>query len=56
MSAAKKKKSPMDGNFNVQAFLDFAGVTRTIAELQVKDTTFPHYLRSGASSNSGKPL
>jgi hypothetical protein len=46
----------MDGNFNVQAFLDFAGVARTIVELQVKDTIFPHYLRGRPSSNSGEPL
>ena len=40
MSAAKKTKSPMDGNFNVQAFLDFAGVARTIVEFQAKETIF----------------
>jgi len=40
MSAAKKTKSPMDGNFNVQAFLDSAGLARTILEFQPKDTIF----------------
>ena len=40
MSTAKRTKSPMDGNFNVQAFLDSAGVARTIVEFQAKDTIF----------------
>ena len=40
MSTAKKPKSPMDGNFNVQAFLDSAGLARTILEFQPKDTIF----------------
>lgn len=40
MRIAKKTKSPMDGNFNVQAFLDSAGVTRAIVEFQPKDTIF----------------
>ena len=40
MSAATRTKSPMDGNFNVQAFLDYAGVARTIVEFQAKDTIF----------------
>jgi CRP/FNR family cyclic AMP-dependent transcriptional regulator len=40
MTAAKKPKGPMIGSFNVQAFLDSAGVARTIAEFQAKDTVF----------------
>jgi CRP-like cAMP-binding protein len=40
MSPVKKTKSPLVGNFNVQAFLDSAGVARTIVECQVKDTIF----------------
>ena len=40
MSTVKKTKSPMAGNFNVQAFLDSAGVARTIVEFQAKDTIF----------------
>ena len=40
MSAATRTKSPMDGNFNVQAFLDSAGVARTILEFQPKDVIF----------------
>jgi CRP/FNR family cyclic AMP-dependent transcriptional regulator len=40
MSTAKKMKSPMDGNFNVQAFLDSGGVARTIVEFQPKDVIF----------------
>ena len=40
MSIAKRMKSPMDGNFNVQAFLDSTGVARTIVEFQPKDTIF----------------
>jgi len=40
MSIAKKIKSPMAGKFDVQAFLDSAGVARTIVEFQPKDTIF----------------
>jgi CRP/FNR family cyclic AMP-dependent transcriptional regulator len=40
MIATKKTKSQLAGSFNVQAFLDSAGVARTIAEFQVKDTIF----------------
>ncbi len=40
MTTVKKAKSPMDGNFNVQAFLDSAGLARTILEFQPKDTIF----------------
>jgi CRP/FNR family cyclic AMP-dependent transcriptional regulator len=40
MSAAKKKKGPMAGSFNVQDFLDSAGVARTIVEFEAKDTVF----------------
>ncbi len=40
MSTAKRTKSPMDGNFRVQAFLDSAGVARTILEFQPRDTLF----------------
>jgi CRP/FNR family cyclic AMP-dependent transcriptional regulator len=40
MSTTKKAKSPMADNFNVQAFLDSAGVARTILEFQAKDTIF----------------
>jgi len=40
MSTVKRTKSPMDGNFNVQAFLDSAGVARTILEFQPKDVIF----------------
>jgi len=40
MSTAKKTKSPTDGNFNLQAFLDSAGVARTIVEFEPKDTIF----------------
>jgi len=40
MSTVKKTKSPMDGNFNAQAFLDSGGVARTIVEFQPKDVIF----------------
>jgi CRP/FNR family cyclic AMP-dependent transcriptional regulator len=40
MNTTKKAKSPMDGNFNVQSFLDSAGVASTIEEFQPKDTIF----------------
>ena len=40
MSTAKKTKGPMADSFNVQAFLDSAGVARTIVEFQAKDTIF----------------
>ena len=40
MTTTKKTKSPMDGNFNVQSFLDSAGVASTIEEFQPKDTLF----------------
>ena len=40
MSTAKKKRIPINGTFNVQAFLDSAGVARTIVEFQAKDTIF----------------
>jgi len=40
MSTARKTKSPIAGNFNVQAFLDSTGVARTIVEFQAKDTIF----------------
>jgi CRP-like cAMP-binding protein len=40
MSTARKTKSPMAGDFNVQAFLDSAGVARTIVEFQAKDIIF----------------
>jgi CRP/FNR family cyclic AMP-dependent transcriptional regulator len=40
MSIAKKLKVTMDGLFNVQAYLDSAGVARNIAEFQPKDTIF----------------
>jgi len=40
MSPAKKPKNQKAGEFNVQAFLDSAGVARTIVEFQVKDTIF----------------
>jgi|HubBroStandDraft_2_1064218.scaffolds.fasta_scaffold29434_3 hypothetical protein len=56
MIAAKKTKSPMDGNSNVQAILDFAGGARTNVEFQVRDTIFPIYLRTRAIRNSGNPL
>jgi hypothetical protein len=56
MIAAKKTKSPMDGNFNVQAILDFAGGARTNVEFQIRDTISHIYLRTRAIRNSGKPL
>ncbi len=40
MSTVKKMKSPMEDNFNAQAFLDSAGVARSIVEFQAKDTVF----------------
>jgi CRP-like cAMP-binding protein len=40
MSTAKKMKNPLDGNFNLQAFLDSAGVARTIVEFEPRDTLF----------------
>ena len=40
MSTATRTKSPMAGNFNVQAFLDSAGLGRTILEFQAKDSIF----------------
>jgi CRP-like cAMP-binding protein len=40
LSTAKKKRIPINGTFNVQAFLDSAGVARTIVEFQAKDTIF----------------
>jgi len=40
MSATKKTKSATNGSFNVQAFLDSAGVARNIVEFQSKDTIF----------------
>jgi CRP/FNR family cyclic AMP-dependent transcriptional regulator len=40
LSIAKKKRIPINGTFNVQAFLDSAGVARTIVEFQAKDTIF----------------
>jgi CRP/FNR family cyclic AMP-dependent transcriptional regulator len=40
MSPAKKTKNPMADKFNVQAFLESAGVARNLAEFQAKDTIF----------------
>jgi CRP/FNR family cyclic AMP-dependent transcriptional regulator len=40
MTPVKKTKSPLAGDFNVQGFLESAGVARTIVEFQVKDTIF----------------
>jgi len=40
MNAMKRTKSPPSGNFNVQAFLDSAGIAKTIVEFQTKDTVF----------------
>src|ERR1700692_2340634 len=40
MNAMKKTKSPPSANFNVQAFLDSAGIAKTIVEFQTKDTVF----------------
>jgi CRP/FNR family transcriptional regulator, cyclic AMP receptor protein len=40
MSPMKKTNSPMPTNFDVQAFLDSAGVARDILEFQAKDTIF----------------
>jgi len=67
MSTARKTKSPIAGNFNVQAFLDSTGVARTIVEFQAKDTIFSQgdagkdvlYIQKGSVklsvvSNTGK--
>jgi CRP/FNR family cyclic AMP-dependent transcriptional regulator len=40
MTTAKKPKNQRTGEFNVQAFLDSAGVARTIVEFQTKDVIF----------------
>ena len=40
MSRAKKTQSLLAGDFNVQTFLDYAGVARTSEEFQAKDTIF----------------
>lgn len=40
MSPAKKTKNPMPDGFNVQAFLDSAGVARNIVEFEAKDIIF----------------
>jgi CRP/FNR family cyclic AMP-dependent transcriptional regulator len=40
MTTTKKTQSSTNGSFNVQAFLDSAGVARTIVEFQSKDTIF----------------
>jgi len=40
MSPAKKTNPPIPADFNVQAFLDSAGVAMTILEFQAKDTIF----------------
>jgi CRP/FNR family transcriptional regulator, cyclic AMP receptor protein len=40
MNAMKKTKSPPSANFNIQAFLDSAGIAKTIVEFQTKDTVF----------------
>ena len=40
MSPAKKTQSLLAGDFNVQTFLDSAGVARNIEEFQAKDTIF----------------
>jgi hypothetical protein len=37
MSTAKRTRAPKADNFDVQAFLDSAGVARTIMEFQEKD-------------------
>ncbi len=40
MKATNVNKTKYGGAFDVQAFLDSAGVARTIAEFQKKDTIF----------------
>jgi CRP/FNR family cyclic AMP-dependent transcriptional regulator len=40
MSITRKAKNPMANNFNAQAFLDSAGVSRNIVEFQKKGTIF----------------
>jgi CRP/FNR family transcriptional regulator, cyclic AMP receptor protein len=40
MKSKTGKKSRKNGNFNAQAFLDSAGVARTIVEFEKKDTIF----------------
>ena len=40
MNTTKKSKTLTAAGFNVQVFLDSAGVARTIAEFQAKDTIF----------------
>jgi CRP-like cAMP-binding protein len=40
MTVAKKIKNSMPANFNVQAFLDSAGVARNMVEFQAKQTIF----------------
>jgi CRP/FNR family transcriptional regulator, cyclic AMP receptor protein len=67
MGTMKKTNGSIDGNFNVQTFLDFAGVARTIVEFQAKDTIFTQgdigkdvlYIQKGSVklsvvSNTGK--
>jgi CRP/FNR family cyclic AMP-dependent transcriptional regulator len=40
MNSPKKPKNSLPANFNVQTFLESAGVARTIIEFQPKDTIF----------------
>ena len=40
MKTPRKTKSPENGVFNVQAFLDSAGAAKSIVEFQFKDTIF----------------
>ena len=40
MNSTKKLKNSLPANFNVQTFLESAGVARTILEFQAKDTIF----------------
>jgi CRP/FNR family transcriptional regulator, cyclic AMP receptor protein len=40
MTVTKKTKTPKANDFNVQGFLDSAGVAKTIVEFQAKDTLF----------------
>ena len=40
MSPAKKAKSPPADKFNVEAFLESAGVARNLVEFEAKDTIF----------------
>jgi CRP/FNR family cyclic AMP-dependent transcriptional regulator len=40
MSTAKMRKAPKVGTFDVQAFLDSAGLARTTVEFRAKDTIF----------------